>query len=202
MGMVRALFSVLFFLAFATQSVTGGRVCTPPTFAETTTGEDAVRVTAEVGGALVGAGTALLLGMGLFLIADPSGDLDGLGMGILMGLVSMVAAVFLVPAGIYLGGEWTGGNSNYWVTLAGVLGGAGVSGLIVTLFEPEGVWVIALVAVLVIGGGVLAYELANEPDDGPVSNGSSLVLAPTTGFAGPFVAPIDGGAILGVGVPF
>jgi len=200
--MVRALFSVLFLLAFVTQSVTGGRICTQTSHAETTTGEDAVRITAEVGGALIGAGTAVLFGMAMFLIADPSGDLDSLGAGIIMALVSVVAAVFLVPAGLYLGGEWTGGDSNYWVTLSGILGGAATSGLIITLFEPEGIWVAALIGVLVIGAGVLAYELANDPNQGPVTDSSNLLLSPRNGVASPFVVPIDGGAILGGGVPF
>ena len=165
-------------------------------------GETAARVSVEAAGGLVATALTTLLAGAMFAVADPSGPMESFGTGLGVGLAALSAAVFAVPAGIYAGGELMGGDSNYWVTMVGALGGGLLGGTIAGLSDIEMAWGVTIIAVCVLGGGILAYELANEQDDDLGTRGSGLMAPVPGGVSGPFVVPLDRGGVVGFGLGF
>jgi hypothetical protein len=147
----------------------------------------------EVGLEILGGiiGFAFPVGLGVALMSD-----GNIGTGLLL----LGAAPFTVTAGIYLAGSESGGHGSLeWTFLGQALGGLASApiavGLLFATFETDEHCgdsdnpcdsmngTVALTAglltsaVLSVGGGVLAYELSDDGDDGP---SVSVGITPTT----------------------
>jgi len=150
----------------------------PPTSPAPTSEEDnglptAARIAFEIGAGAIGMTAAwipTILGLD-DCAKDDASDLCGLGVA----YVSLPATAVLAPAltsvGVYLAGEASGGDANYWYTLLGSTVGtaASVGGAIVAIETNDSgdIFTPALVTALSIApvvGAMIGYELSNKAD--------------------------------------
>ncbi len=186
----RFLRSIIIFAALAATSVSAAQgprrsaadenAPIAPTTASAPTSEEgtglptAARIAFEIGAGAIGMTAAwlpTLLGLEECERSDAS-DVCGLGVAYISLPTTAVLAPALTSVGVYLAGEASGGDANYWYTLLGSTVGtaASVGGAVVAIETNDSgdIFIPALVTALSIApvvGAMIGYELSNNADD-------------------------------------
>jgi len=127
-------------------------------------------VGAELLGGTVGAIGSAALGIGIFAVSgwalgcfEPDAELCGLGALFISLPLTGVAALMLIPAGVSIAGDLSGGDGAYWSSLFGTALGASVGGALFVAGHSAQIHVAPLLLVALsftIAGSVIGYRVS------------------------------------------
>jgi len=99
---------------------------------------------------------------GVFALILSGSDASGEGEGFAI-LGATVLGIFALPTGMYLTGNWMGGNGGYWSTLGGCVLGGGVAVLPIAIAGHSDTGGQVLVLLAALAGGIAGYNLSASP---------------------------------------
>jgi hypothetical protein len=139
---------------------------------------DGVRIAAEAGGGVLGAGVGFIGGLAFGAAACGEGGLGCIGAAMFGGAVGATGGLGL---GTWVGGNIADGNGGIGYTYLGELGGLLALTIVVGVaseldIEPPPVVTVLGVLALPIGGAILGYELSHDDDEATGSSGAPLVV--------------------------